>query len=122
MDWEFLELEPASLTFTLPYLGLFPDLKDVHSKAQDDLKKALEYLNKNLDGKVFIVGNERSIADISIASTLSTGFQWIFDDKFRGRIPNVLNWYEKLINEENWKKEYGKVILCKTPLRLPGVY
>ena len=120
LDWEFIELEPAALTFTLPYLGLFPYLKDVHSNAEEDLSNTLEFLDKCLKGKKFIVGNETTIADISIASSLNVCFQWIFDEKYREKIPNVVNWYENVINEEYWRKEYGKPILCKLPLKFPG--
>jgi len=117
LDWCLTELEPAALGYSAPYLGFAPYEKEIQAKSGEDLRKFLNVLDGGLKGKTYLVGESISIADISIASALNFALQFLLDEKYRKNIPNVTKWYETITNQENWKKVYGKSVLCITPLK-----
>lgn len=82
----------------------------------DILLGAFKVLDDHLKLNSFLVGNRITIADISIAVILRPAFQYIWDEKFRKNIPNITRWYEYLINQDPFKKVYGRPILCKKAL------
>jgi glutathione S-transferase len=118
LDWGLTELEPHVIVNNLPYLGMVPHIKEISEKAQKNLDAALEILEDHLKNKGFLVQKEITIADIQLASILHFSFQWLFDEKYRENIPNITKWYIVVTSEKAWQKEYGRPILCKTPLKL----
>lgn len=118
MDWSLSELEPSILAYSAAYLGYAPHVKEIHTKAKSDMQNLLKVLNEHLRGKKYLVGGTVSIADISLASTLNFAFQWLFDEKYRQSISNVTNWYQEVANQDEWKKVYGKTILCRSSLNV----
>ena len=118
LDWSLAELEPHAVMYILPYLGLVPYNEEVHKKAEKNLEEVIKIFENSLKGKEKIAGNKVTIADIKIAALLNFCFQWLWDEKYREKIPNLTKWYLGVVNEEQWKNIYGKPILCKTSLEM----
>ena len=95
--------------------GLQLSKKEV-KESSDIILAAFKVLDNHLKLNSFLVGNRLTIADISISVTLRPAFQYIWDEKFRKNIPNITRWYEYLINQEPFKKVFGRPILCKKSL------
>lgn len=118
LDWTLIELEPHAVAYSLPYLGLFPYNEEIHKRAEKNLEDMIKILEGVLKDKERIVGNKVTIGDIRIASALNFYFEWLWDEKYREKIPNLTKWYIGIVNEEQWKKVYGKPVLCKKALEV----
>jgi glutathione S-transferase len=53
-------------------------------------------LNSALNGKQWLVGNQVSIADISVAVSLVVPLQIILDGGFRKAMKSVIEWAERV--------------------------
>jgi len=106
------------------YLAVYPNTgrnlqitKEEQKEALDRLLTGFKVLESHLRLNTTLVGNRITIADISIAVILNVAFRFTWDEKFRNKnIPNITRWYEYLINQEPFKKVYGKPVLCKKAL------
>jgi elongation factor 1-gamma len=93
------EILPALSGFFRPLIGRDPYNKksvDDHLKAS---YKAIDVFEKHLHLNTFLVGERLTLADLFAVSTLSRGFEFLFDKKWRGENPNVTRWYETIYNQ-----------------------
>jgi translation elongation factor EF-1beta len=70
-------------------------------------------LNKYLDGKFYLVGDNVTIADIMVAAYLIVPMQTIFDGGYRKAIPHVTEWFERITSLPSFVKSCGYVKLCE---------
>ena len=118
LDWNLSELEPALLAHSGAYLGFAPYVQEIQTASNKDFTKALQILNNHLGGRNYIAGDNISIADITLASTLNFAFQWLLDEKQRKNLSNVTKWYAAITSQDNWKSVYGRTLLCKKALNV----
>ena len=88
-----------------------------NKKAQADFGNALKVLNDHLKGKSFVVNDQITLADITIASTLLYPFKFVCDKKFLKPYGNVVRWFQACVSEPEVAAVVGKVEMCKTPLK-----
>jgi len=117
LDWGLTELEPAVLAFAAPYLGYAPFVKESDAKAAEETKTWLTILNNHLNNRKFLVGDEITIADLSLASALNFSFQFLYDEKKRNQYSNITKWFQEVTSQEKWRSVYGKTTLCKVALK-----
>jgi elongation factor 1-gamma len=116
LDWTSQEFLPVYNEFLGPYFGQIEYDKLFHDQISDDVKKLIKILNDQLKKTKFLVGDHLTIADLLIAGHLSTAYQFLWEEKPRKQNANLLKWYETITGDENWKKAFGKTVLCKTAL------
>jgi len=107
------ELLPASCTWVFPTLGIMQYNKQNTERSKEDVKKALEVLNKHLETKTFLVGERISLADISVACNLLLLFQHVLEPSFREPFVNVNRWFITLVNQPQFKAVIGEFKLCE---------
>lgn len=116
LDWTYQEFVPVYNEFLAPYFGKAEYDKLFHDQTVEDVKKLNKILNDQLKKTKFLVGDHLSIADLLIAGYMTTGFAFLWDEKYRKQHPNLAKWFETITAEENWKKAFGRPILCKNAL------
>ncbi|RYH14964.1 glutathione S-transferase family protein [archaeon] len=109
-----LEL-PASLWF-YPVLGTIPSNAAVSAKAKADVASALGVLNSHLADKTYLVGEQVTLADITVASTLVYPFKFVADASFRGQFPHVVRWFLTCVNQPQFQSVVGQVVLADKEL------
>lgn len=67
--------------------------------AKDDVKKALTALNSHLLTRTYLVGEQLTLADISVAMTLLHLYQYILDPNLRKPYQNVNRWFQTVIHQ-----------------------
>lgn len=102
---------PASV-WTWPILGFIPNNAVATQKAKGDVRKALDYLNKHLLTRTFLVGNRITIADIVVAMELFYLYQKVLDLGFRKAYNNVNRWFLTIVNQPEVKAIVGEFTLC----------
>jgi glutathione S-transferase len=63
----------------------------------EEVNKFLTFLEKQLGEKKFLVGDSLSIADLSIASSVSVIFESMFGEGQRKKYPTTVNWYGSVV-------------------------
>lgn len=87
------------------------------NEASKNLKANFKTLNTALEGKKWLVGNEMTIADVSLALWLSYPLQTILDGGFRKAMKNASDWAEAVYNHPSVIKILGKIMMCAKPLK-----
>lgn len=87
--------------------------KNAQDKAKDELKVALKMLDNTLLHSTFLVGERVTLADITVMCNLLLAFRFVFDPQYRQTIPNIVRWFNTLINQPNVKAVIGAVKLCE---------
>ena len=119
LDWTALNLEPALIPVIFTYAGHIPYNKATLNTQLEGAKKLLRVVDDRVKQSKYLAGDQLTIADIQLATSLSFIYRFIFDEKSRKPFHNLTKWYESVTNEENFKKVVGRSILCKTALQ-PG--
>ncbi|CAH4030354.1 unnamed protein product [Pieris brassicae] len=92
---------------------LFQNVKEIKKPLKDNLYVQLGFLNRFLSDSKWVAGNELTVADISLASSMATvmALDWDMTD-----FPNIDRWFKQCENipgfEENLKgaKLYGDAV------------
>lgn len=105
------ELLPQTSSLVLPALGAIRYIKPEVEKAKEELKALLQFLNKHLLTRTFLVGERVTLADIAIVSTLLPAFQHVLEPTFRDAFTNLIRYFNTVINQPHFKTVLGQVNL-----------
>jgi len=104
LQWQFFEQyshEPyiAVARFIAKYLGLPDDKKDQYAAKQEGGHKALAVMEKQLQNSPYLVGNNLSIADISLYGYTHVAYEGGFD---LAEYPNIQRWIKNIQQLPNY--------------------
>lgn len=100
-----------------PLMGFVPYMKPNVDAAIERVKRAMDALNKVLLTKTYLVGEDITLADICLVTSLVWPYKLIFDKEFRNQYKNVTRYYLTVVNKKHFKEALGEIILCETPLK-----
>ncbi|KAI8975181.1 hypothetical protein BDF20DRAFT_877314 [Mycotypha africana] len=100
-----------------PLLGYMQYMKPNVDAGTEKTKRALGALNKILESKTYLVGEDITFADIAVVTSLVLGFKTVFDKAFRAEFKNVTRYFTTVASKAVFKKYLGEVELCETPLK-----
>ena len=96
--------------------------KDLSNKENNKLNEYLIKIENELKNKDYIVNNKLTLADIVLFRYLRFFMMLHFPEGKRNNlIPNITRWFINIMNTKECIKAYGKIILCKTPVK-PYIY
>jgi glutathione S-transferase len=72
----------------------------------------LQIADNQLGKTPYLAGNEITIADISLIIYVRVLFRLVFDEKTRSKIPNVVQWHNRLFEHKEISGFFGKNWLC----------
>ncbi|KAJ1549234.1 Elongation factor 1-gamma 1, partial [Cladochytrium tenue] len=107
------EITPANATWLFPILGWIPNNEQNTKKAIEDTKNFMSALNAHLLHNTYLVGENITLADISVSIALINFYRMVFDPEFRSAFKNVNRWFTTLINQENFKAVLGEIPLSE---------
>ena len=99
MSFANTEIVPPIGSWFRPLIGHEPFNK---KNVEDGMKaalKAVHVLEEHLLVNTYLVGERLTLADLFTAGILYRGFQYFFDKKWREENPNVVRWYETIVNQ-----------------------
>jgi glutathione S-transferase len=77
-----------------------------------ELKKHLEEINKNLEGRDYLVGKSITLADIQLATFLRLPLSLAINPPFRNKVLNLMNWYYRITSQDgHFESTFGKLKL-----------
>ena len=112
LQWMFFadnELIPAVFNFIFPLLGLLPKTK---STSKSELTVLLKVLNDYLEPRVYLVGENVTLADLTIASSLIPLFEHGLTEVDRRPFNHVVRWFETVVRKKASEAVIGKFEFC----------
>ena len=101
-----------------PIFGWQEYCKEFYDKENTKIKCYLKILEKELEGKNYLVGNRLTLADIVLFRYLRLFMMFQFSDGMRKKLlPNTTKWFENIMKTKEAIKAYGRIVLCKQPLK-----
>ena len=91
-----------------------------YEKAKSDLAEAFKTLNTHLEGNTYLVTDQVTLADITLASTLIYPMKLVCDQEFLKSFGNVQKWFKTCIAESEFKAVIGEVAMCKKEILAKG--
>jgi len=113
IEYSANEIELPANVWVYPILGYIPNNAIATNKAKADVRKALDFLNKHLLTRTFLVGERISLADIVVAVGLLKLYERVLDGPFRKPFVNTNRWFLTVINQPHFKGVVGDVKLCE---------
>lgn len=80
----------------------------------------MSVLDAHLLHRTYLVGDQITCADISIASALLYPFKLTCDKNYLKNYPNVTRWFTTCVNQPEFAAVVGTVVLCKKELLAAG--
>jgi elongation factor 1-gamma len=73
------------------------------------IERSLNLLENHLKDRTWFATQDKlSLADITMASALCWGFQFIIDEEMRKNYPSVVAWYERTVESDGVKQAFGE--------------
>jgi elongation factor 1-gamma len=119
VDYCLNEVEVPASVWVYPILGMMNNVAEVTAKGKTDLKKAIMTIEKHLKSRTYMVGEAITFADVALATALLLPMKLVLDDKQRKAFPCVVRWFTTLVNQPEFSKVVGDVVLCAKTLVAP---
>ncbi|KAL7692643.1 putative elongation factor 1B gamma, S-crystallin, glutathione S-transferase [Plasmopara halstedii] len=120
IDFSAFELEVPLEVWVHPILGVGKFHAAASTKAKADVRKALQTLENHLHLRTYLVGEQVTLADIVVASSLVYPFKFVLDKEFRKPFPAVIRWFTTLVNQPEFQAVVGDVPLIDVALTAVG--
>eukprot|EP00929_Paragymnodinium_shiwhaense_P060953 TRINITY_DN3042_c0_g2_i2.p1 TRINITY_DN3042_c0_g2~~TRINITY_DN3042_c0_g2_i2.p1 ORF type:complete len:517 (+),score=224.74 TRINITY_DN3042_c0_g2_i2:78-1628(+) len=105
------QLEVPLCTWVLPAMGVLVAPPEVTEKAKEDVKSALSVLNNHLLHSTYMVGNQITLADISVCCALVDGMKHVMDANFRKPFGNLMRWFNLVTAQTEFNSVLGTVAI-----------
>lgn len=118
LDWASTLYEPAYYGFVGPHFGYFPYNKETWPASREKLINTLKIVEGALQGRTHLVGNQVTIADLNLVSSLWKVYRFFGGNDLNTQLPNVTKWVATISQEPQWVKHHGKWHTSKTALEV----
>ena len=110
------EIIPASCSWVFPLLGIMPLNKNTIERSKDDIKFALEVLNKKLLNCTYLVGERITLADIVVFCNLLHLYKYVLEPSVRAPYGCVTRWFTTILNQPEVKTLIPSFEICAKTL------
>ncbi|KAJ8652439.1 hypothetical protein O0I10_011906 [Lichtheimia ornata] len=100
-----------------PLLGYAQYIKPNVESSIQKLQRSLSALNKSLESKTYLVGEDVTYADIVMVCSLVRPFNLLCDKEFRAPYKNVIRYFNTLVNKPHFKSVIGDFKYCEKALK-----
>lgn len=99
---QWLDITTCDLEAAVAAVNIAKDGREVDTdKVVEDVNKFLGFVENHLNGKKFLVGDELSIADLSLATSISVLLTSVYGEEDRKtRYPHLTTWYLSLVETD----------------------
>ncbi|KZS88265.1 glutathione S-transferase C-terminal-like protein [Sistotremastrum niveocremeum HHB9708] len=103
-------------SFLMVHHWIKPYVKAIDQEFRTRQLRSLATLESHLESHTFLVGERITIADITVVSILQRAFSVIFDKPTREAHPNIVRFYETVVNQPAVKDIFGETEYIDKPL------
>lgn len=109
-------LLPSIAAWYYPIIGATNYDKQSVSKGEENVKKAMAYMNEYLSTRTFLVSEHVTQGDLTAFTALRMVFENLLDEAGRKHYPNLTRWYTTIANQPEVKRVCGDMHLCASPI------
>ncbi|KAL5967440.1 Elongation factor 1-gamma [Taenia solium] len=109
-------LMPSIAAWLYPIIGAVNYNMNQVNKGQENVRKALTFMNDFLASRTYFVGEHVTQADLTLFSALKLPFEKLLDEAARGAYPHLVRWYTTIANQPEVKSVVGEMNLCEKPV------
>lgn len=91
--------------------------QDKFKKDLANLKSVVKMINDKVEGKMFLVGNNLTVADLIVAQSLTLAFQTLLDPGFRKQMKHVTQWYLRISRLPSFVKHCGRTKMTEVQMK-----
>ncbi|KAL2845495.1 glutathione S-transferase [Aspergillus pseudoustus] len=103
------ELSSHSMTCLIPRLGYRKFDEAAEAFAIQCMERVLAVLEKHLaGGRQWVATDKLSLADITLAQSLTWGFKLVLDSEVRAKYPTVVEYFKRVVASEGVKEAFGE--------------
>ncbi|KAL1616837.1 Elongation factor 1-gamma [Neofusicoccum ribis] len=99
--------EPLTTLILWRYGGTASFNEEAEKSAFQKLRVSLKVLEKQLYGRQYIVSEQLSLADISVAAGLYWGLAQVIDQELRAEYIQITEWYLRVVQDGRIKSAFG---------------
>jgi elongation factor 1-gamma len=100
---------PQTMVGIRPKIGRAEYDAEAEAKALAALDRIIAVVEKTLTEQKWLAGTEKlSLADLSLASSLTWAFKVWLGKEWRAKWPKTLEWFERTITSEGVKEAFGE--------------
>ena len=104
IDFSANELEPARAVWAYTVSGVLPNNNPKPlQEAKKDVEAALKVLDSHFLHQTYLVGNQVTLADLALWTTLLEPYQKLFSPALQKQFPNLLRWFNTIANQPHVK-------------------
>ncbi|KAM0754534.1 EF1G-domain-containing protein [Meredithblackwellia eburnea MCA 4105] len=120
LSWGNYHLLRVTGDWFAPLIGRKPYNKTAVDAAKETTLKNLDYLNKTLADRTFLVGHRITLADIFVTSVLYRGTEFVLDTEIRAAYPNVFRLFNTVYHQPAFLSVAGEpTLIAKTVVFTP---
>uniref|UniRef100_A0A4W3I4P3 Elongation factor 1-gamma n=1 Tax=Callorhinchus milii TaxID=7868 RepID=A0A4W3I4P3_CALMI len=108
------ELVSPAATWVLASLGLRQTSQSVRMHAREDVQKVLSLLNGHLRSRPYLLGEQLTLADITLVCAVLELFKLVLEPSLRERYVDVSRWFNACVSQSEFRRVLGEVELCLT--------
>ena len=112
------EINRCQKAIIYPMFGWQEFCRESYDKENGNIKEYIKILEKEFEGKNYLVGNRLTVADIVLFRYLRLFMMFQFPEGMRKKLlPNTSKWFENIMKTNEAIKAYGRIVLCKQPIK-----
>jgi elongation factor 1-gamma len=118
IEFACAEINECIKNIIYPIFGWNDFDKELFDKSSLKMKEIFKILEQEFSKKEFIIGKQITLADIILFRFLRFLMMLKYPEKMmKSTYPNILKWFEKIMNSPEAIEAYGRTILCKIPIK-----
>jgi elongation factor 1-gamma len=113
LDFITTEVDTVRGSWLYPIMGYIEFDQEAYEQAKKDMNHILSVLDSHFLHNTYLVGNQITLADIALTSSLVELYRRVFAPNYIGNYPNVNRWFTTCINQPQFEKVLGKIEFAK---------
>ncbi|KAI9292860.1 glutathione S-transferase [Neoconidiobolus thromboides FSU 785] len=102
------QITPPALQLYMPLFGFAEYDKKVEETAYTRIDKALSYLDNEIKGKEYLVGNHITLADVFMFCVMDGLYRMFYTKEHRDQYPNFSSYFERISQIPEVKEVVGE--------------
>lgn len=113
------EVQPPLANWFKPLVGRRTLSPERVEEARKTTNRAIAIFEQHLYGRQYLVGDALTTADLFAASSLSRGFQYVFDKDWQQSFPQSTRWFKEIVVLPIWKNVVPETTIIENATHHP---
>lgn len=110
------EVQPHLANWFKPLIGRRPYNAENVRIAGERVNRAVAVLESHLQS-TYLLGESLTLADLFAASSVSRGFQYVFDSHWQQSYPRVTNWFMQVTGLPMWRRIVPEPVIVSVAVK-----